>query len=160
MLSAEDTTALDAVDGSWILSVPGYIPLTVDWDQPFSMGNLTPAAPGSRLDLSIIQFERSSYQLADSLSLGYIQTLAEFLIRNPSIKIGLEGHTDNLGNVELNKTLSTLRASQIRDLLVKQGVDFERIRISGFGGTRPIADNKTEAGRILNRRVELVVLEN
>ncbi|WP_158860317.1 OmpA family protein [Lunatibacter salilacus] len=160
ILSTNDYAALDAEDGSWIMSVPGYIPLKIDWNQPFSKEYLTPVEPGSRLDLSVIQFERSSSQLTDSLSIGYINTLADFLISSPTIKIGLEGHTDNLGNVELNKTLSTLRASQIRDLLVKQGVDFERIRVAGYGGTRPKADNRTEAGRILNRRVELVVLEN
>ena len=160
ILSAENISDLDSSDGIWILNVSGYIPLTVDWNQPFSMEILTPVEPGSRLDLTIVQFDRSSFQLSDSLSIGYINALAEFLISSPTIKIGLEGHTDNLGNVKLNKTLSTQRASQIRDLLVKQGVGFERIRVSGFGGTRPIADNKTEVGRILNRRVELVVLEN
>lgn len=160
LLSAENYASLDGVDGSWILSLPGYIPFTVDWNQPFSEANLTPVEPGSRLDLSIIQFERSSSQLTDSLSIGYINNLADFLLSAPNIKIGLEGHTDNLGNVGLNKTLSTQRASQIRDLLVKKGVDFERIRVSGYGGTRPKADNKTEEGRILNRRVELVILEN
>ena len=160
ILSTNDANVLDEVDGYWIMSVPGHIPLIVDWNQPFSKENLTPVEPGSRLDLTVIQFERSSSQLTDSLSIGYITTLADFLISSPTIKIGLEGHTDNLGNVELNKTLSTQRASQIRDLLVKQGVDFERIRVAGYGGTRPKADNRTEAGRILNRRVELVVLEN
>lgn len=160
ILSTIDNAVLDSVDGSWIMSVPGYIPLKIDWNHPFSKDNLTAVEPGSRLDLSIIQFERSSAHLSDSLSIGYINTLADFLISSPNIKIGLEGHTDNLGNVELNKTLSTQRASQIRDLLVKNGVDFGRIRVSGYGGTRPKADNKTEEGRILNRRVELVVLEN
>ena len=158
--SFQNTDALEDPDKTWVLSVPGYIPETVDWSVPFSIENLAVAEPGSRLELSVIQFERSSFQLSDSISLGYINTLAEFLISSPTLKIGLEGHTDNLGNVELNKTLSTQRASQIRDLLVKKGVDFSRIRVAGYGGTRPKADNRTEEGRILNRRVELVVLEN
>lgn len=143
---------------SWVLTVPGFMPMTVDMDSSFSKDMLVPASPGMRLDLKAIQFERGSFELADSTSIGYIKAVAGFLIASPSIKIGLEGHTDNLGNVGLNKTLSTQRAAKIRDLLVESGVDLERIRVSGFGGTRPIADNATEMGRILNRRVELVVL--
>ena len=145
---------------SWVLTVPGFMPMTVAMDSSFSKDMLVPASPGMRLDLKSIQFERGSFELADSTSIGYIKAVAEFLITSPSIKIGLEGHTDNLGNVGLNKTLSTQRAAKIRDLLVEAGVDLERIRVSGFGGTRPIADNATEMGRILNRRVELVILGN
>ena len=49
------------------------------------------------------------------------------------------------------------RASKIRGYLTINGVDFERVRISGWGGNRPIADNQTEEGRVLNRRVELLI---
>lgn len=157
--SVDSLSSIDYRVGTWILQVPGFIPSTIDWEVPFSTKRLTPAEPGMRIDLSTVQFERGGYQLSDSISLGYIKVIAEFLMASPAIKIGLEGHTDNLGNVELNKSLSTQRATQIRDLLVAYGVAFERIQVSGFGGTRPVADNKTDAGRTLNRRVELVVLD-
>ncbi len=71
----------------------------------------------------------------------------------------VEGHTDNSGKPEHNMTLSQARAKGVMDFLVKQGVAPDRITSVGFGETRPIADNKTKAGKALNRRVDVVMVK-
>jgi len=72
-------------------------------------------------------------------------------------RITVEGHTDSVGSAALNQELSVRRASAVRDALVAAGVAPERINVVGYGPSRPIADNSSEAGRANNRRVEIVV---
>jgi outer membrane protein OmpA-like peptidoglycan-associated protein len=69
----------------------------------------------------------------------------------------IEGHTDSQGPEELNEELSYRRAESVRDYLIEQGVDGERIRIMGQGEAQPIASNRTPEGRANNRRVEIVL---
>jgi len=71
----------------------------------------------------------------------------------------VEGHTDNTGKPEYNMKLSQDRAKNVMDFLVGQGVSPDRITSVGFGETRPIGDNKTKAGRALNRRVDVVMVK-
>ncbi|HBF18998.1 MAG TPA: hypothetical protein DDW81_02810, partial [Cryomorphaceae bacterium] len=78
-----------------------------------------------------------------------------FLQANPSVKIALEGHTDNEGSPAHNKTLSENRAKSVQRYLVEQGIAAERLSAKGYGDTQPVAGNDTEAGRQLNRRTEL-----
>ena len=81
---------------------------------------------------------------------------ADLLKRSPVPQISVEGHTDFVGNPETNKVLSVARAQAVADVMVKLGVDPQRLAITGYGQDRPIADNKTDEGRAKNRRVELV----
>jgi len=120
---------------------------------------LTPIVKGTSMVLDDIYFKKGTSDLADETSPINIQKLAEFLNENPEVKIRLEGHTDNLGDPQLNKELSMNRAGQIRNLLIERGIEFERIRVSGWGGSRPVASNQTEEGRNKNRRVEMVIEE-
>ncbi|HPC47448.1 MAG TPA: OmpA family protein [Deltaproteobacteria bacterium] len=69
--------------------------------------------------------------------------------------IDVYGHTDSVGSDAYNQTLSERRASSVAQYLISQGVDSRRIYTQGFGKTRPIASNDTEAGRQQNRRVEI-----
>jgi len=71
----------------------------------------------------------------------------------------VEGHTDNSGKPEHNMKLSQERAKDVMNFLVKQGVSPDRITSVGFGDTRPIGDNKTKAGKALNRRVDVVMVK-
>ncbi len=71
----------------------------------------------------------------------------------------VEGHTDNSGKPAHNMKLSQNRAKGVMDYLVQQGVSPDRITSVGFGDTRPIADNKTKAGKALNRRVDVVMVK-
>ncbi|SMF61778.1 Outer membrane protein OmpA [Allosphingosinicella indica] len=80
----------------------------------------------------------------------------------PSTLIDVYGHTDNVGAAAYNQTLSENRARSVADYLSSRGVQSNRIATRGFGFSQPIADNRTEAGRAENRRVEIriVPLEN
>lgn len=89
-------------------------------------------------------------------SQSIIDQIVQMMKQNPGLKIGIEGHTDNVGNSKSNKTLSEERAKSVVSAIVKQGVDAKRLSATGFGQDKPIADNKTEEGRAKNRRVELV----
>ena len=71
----------------------------------------------------------------------------------------LEGHADNVGAMETNQKLSEERAAAVGKALVERGVPEQRIRTAGFSSRRPVASNTTPDGRRLNRRVELVLLE-
>src|SRR5881275_2050207 len=74
----------------------------------------------------------------------------------PSMKVSVEGHTDSIGSDAYNLKLSERREQAVRDYVVSQGIDAARISVKGWGKTKPIASNKTEAGRAENRRVEII----
>lgn len=95
---------------------------------------------------------------ADSETL--LNQVARTLITNPYIKkIRIEGHTDSDGNDAFNLKLSQARAESVRDWLIKQGVEPSRLEAVGYGETRPIASNKTPAGKEKNRRVDFIITE-
>ena len=73
-----------------------------------------------------------------------------------SIKI--TGHTDNVGPTEYNQQLSIRRAEAVREYLIKIGGESKIMEVAGLGAAKPIADNKTPAGRAENRRVEVEVI--
>ncbi len=75
----------------------------------------------------------------------------------PSQKIIIEGHTDSTYTREYNLELSLRRAQAVAGWLIEHGVDASRLEAKGYGEFRPIADNNTEEGRALNRRVEMVL---
>jgi outer membrane protein OmpA-like peptidoglycan-associated protein len=85
-----------------------------------------------------------------------IEQITQMMKENPGLKIGVEGHTDNVGNPKSNKTLSDERAKSVVAAIAAQGIDTKRLSAAGYGQDKPIADNKTEEGRAKNRRVELV----
>jgi outer membrane protein OmpA-like peptidoglycan-associated protein len=154
----------DLEDAQWVsisISSKGYIPRLLDRQSWLDLNGkeilLTPAVAGTAIILENIQFNRGTSDFADSKSIQVLDDLVVFLKENSGIKIRLEGHTDNAGDPSLNKDLSMKRASKIRGYLTLNGVEFERVRISGWGGTRPIADNSTEDGKQINRRVEMLI---
>jgi OOP family OmpA-OmpF porin len=77
------------------------------------------------------------------------------LKENPSMNVEIQGHTDNVGSLKYNETLSKNRAMAIKNYLVAEGIDASRLSASGYAFTRPVASNDTDEGRQLNRRVEL-----
>lgn len=85
-----------------------------------------------------------------------IDQLVEMLKTNPTIKISVEGHTDNVGNPQSNQTLSENRAKAVMNAIISKGIDKSRLSSKGWGQTNPISDNKTEDGKAKNRRVEIV----
>jgi outer membrane protein OmpA-like peptidoglycan-associated protein len=86
-----------------------------------------------------------------------IDKLASFLGEYPEKTVRVEGHTDNVGTEEYNLDLSERRALSVKEALVQVGVDASRIDTIGLGESTPITDNTTAAGRLKNRRVEIVI---
>src|SRR3989338_6839266 len=104
-------------------------------------------------DLPKIQFEFDS----DEITLASYTTLdavAQILATHPRLKLLVLAHTCNIGSEPYNLELSTRRARSVNTYLVKRGIPTPPIRYIGKGFSDPIADNNTEEGRILNRRVE------
>jgi len=103
-----------------------------------------------------IQFEsgKSSIKKTSNVILNRI---AQVIIDNPTFLIEIRGHTDNTGTPASNMLLSQNRANAVREYLIKKGVSERKITANGFGDKKPVAKNKTAAGRKLNRRVEFIV---
>jgi OOP family OmpA-OmpF porin len=84
---------------------------------------------------------------------GEIKKVDEFMKKYPSVKVTIEGYTDNVGGTIKNKKLSQKRADAVKAALIAGGVAGDRLNAVGFGMENPIADNKTVEGRAQNRRV-------
>jgi outer membrane protein OmpA-like peptidoglycan-associated protein len=81
--------------------------------------------------------------------------LASYLRSNPDVMIRIEGYADSTGSSDFNKSLSQQRAEVVSSLLKERGVGDDQLRISAYGERKPVASNRSEEGRALNRRVEL-----
>ncbi len=86
-----------------------------------------------------------------------LNNVVQILKTNPSYKLSVEGHTDNVGTDEKNMALSAARANAVKDYFIKKGITENRITAQGFGATKPIAPNTTAAGRTKNRRVVFTI---
>jgi len=84
-----------------------------------------------------------------------LDSVALVLQRYDQTLINVYGHTDSTGDDSYNQALSQRRAQSVANYLAGRGVNPQRFLVSGFGESRPIADNSTEAGRAQNRRVEI-----
>jgi len=89
-------------------------------------------------------------------SMAEIQKVADYMLKNKTVRFEVQGHTDNQGTDKVNDPLSQKRAEAIVAALVKLGVDEWNLRAVGKGSHEPVADNKTEEGRAKNRRVEFI----
>lgn len=101
-------------------------------------------------------FETGGAALSDS-SAPALDILARLVSNNPELDVVIVGHSDNQGSLEINIALSKRRAEAVRDALIARGVAAARLEAHGAGYLAPVASNATDAGRSLNRRVELVV---
>ena len=91
-----------------------------------------------------------------SASLPIVDQILELMKSEATLKISIEGHTDNVGDAVSNKKLSNDRAKAVMDALIAKGIDKTRMAYVGWGQEKPVADNRTEEGRAQNRRVEIV----
>ncbi len=113
----------------------------------------TAASPGITIVLRNVFFETGSASLQPA-SKAELDQLAELLTQTPALRIQINGHTDNVGNDADNQTLSEQRAKAVHDYLLEKSIEPARLRFKGFGESKPIETNDTEAGRAKNRRTE------
>jgi outer membrane protein OmpA-like peptidoglycan-associated protein len=168
----------DPVDGSYKIVLPignkygfraeaeGYI--AVSRNDDFSnitvymeierVLELTPIRVGETVQLHNIFFVQSKAEIMPE-SEPELERLLKLMNDNPTLKIELGGHTDNRGSSSANVKLSQDRALAIANYLIGNGIDKRRLEYKGYGGTRPIASNASEASRQKNRRVEIKVLK-
>ena len=85
-----------------------------------------------------------------------VDEITKLLQADPSLKLSVDGHTDNTGSAEHNRALSKQRADAVRAALVAKGIDGTRLDTQGYGPDKPLGDNGDDAGRARNRRVEPV----
>jgi outer membrane protein OmpA-like peptidoglycan-associated protein len=118
----------------------------------------TPVATGKKIVLRGVNFDFNKSNIrADARPI--LDEAINTLKTEGTISIVCEGHTDAKGSDEYNQRLSLSRANSVKDYLVKGGVPADRIKIEGFGESKPVATNDTDDGRAQNRRVELRVAD-
>lgn len=168
-LSMQDGTAKEnlrcGTRYSMQLSAPGYIfrdttilMPSVEQDVTIAM-TLEPLRQAVTVQLRNIQFEFNSYLLKDE-SYAELRKVAELMRQNPSLRIEISAHTDDIGSDQYNQRLSAKRAASAVDYLVKEeGVDKRRLEWKGYGKQRPLVPNDSDENRALNRRVEFSILE-
>ncbi len=91
------------------------------------------------------------------VSYGELDRLADFLVKHPTRKVRIEGHTDNIGHPDKNLLLSKKRAYAVAAYLVKKGVDYKQLSAQGFGGTKPLVPSKNKEYHPENRRVAFII---
>jgi outer membrane protein OmpA-like peptidoglycan-associated protein len=169
----------DAVTGSYEMKVAdggkytltaesdGYLFNTLNIEVPQPIGTkdeyanftMVKADVGSIMVLRNILFDQGKADLKPS-SILELEKVRELMVRNPKIKVQINGHTDNTGDPVVNKTLSLKRALAVVNHLVLNGIDFSRLSAKGYGSEKPVASNDDEiGGRALNRRTEIEVLD-
>ncbi len=106
-----------------------------------------------------VLFQSGKAELNESESAAYLDRIAVLLTTKTVKRIAVEGHTDNVGSAALNQRLSEQRADAVANALITRAVPSERISRRGLSFTQPVAPNDVDAGRRLNRRTELIVLD-
>lgn len=110
-----------------------------------------------RIVLRGINFKYNSAIIEPS-SYPVLDNAVELLKKHPDIVVEIGGHTCSMGSEQYNLRLSQLRAESVRNYLIQQGIPAHRLQTRGYGEAMPIADNSTEAGRSLNRRIEFRII--
>ncbi len=145
---------LDLASGTWLNGI-----MTRTSPSPGAVGDYPFAAElkncGQLLTYDLV-FATNSAELKGANG-SILEVLAGLLKSDPALKVQITGHTDSTGDATANQALSQRRAEAVKQALVeKYGVDGGRLTAKGYGAEQPVADNATEAGRAVNRRVEIV----
>ncbi|MBS1557705.1 MAG: OmpA family protein [Bacteroidetes bacterium] len=166
----------DSVTGQYIIVIPGKSEYALhvaeqgylfsslhfnyrekDQDRPLQMDIAMQAIKKNAITvLNNIFFEYNQYQI-NPISYTELDEAWRLLKENPSVKVEISGHTDNVGNENYNQILSQKRAQSVADYLVLKGIAPERLRQVGWGSKKPIKPNDTEENRQANRRIEFKI---
>lgn len=103
-----------------------------------------------------VQFDSDKYDVKDEY-LATLKKFVDFMNMMSKYKADIQGHTDSTASSSYNMELSTKRAKAVMDKLIELGIKADRLTYKGFGENKPIATNKTENGKAINRRVEAMI---
>lgn len=156
------------VERNYALNVshPGYLFYSAnfslkdltDQSKPYLMDvPMEPIDTGSVVELKNVFFETAKFDLKPESKVE-LDKLVNFLTVNKTIRIELDGHTDNVGDKKANQLLSQNRAKAVYDYLIAHGIDLKRLAYKGFGDTKPKVKNDSDANRAINRRTEFKVI--
>lgn len=166
----------DAISGEFLVTLPsnknymyeaiakGYLPYSENFSlQNISTGNnynlnvsLQKIEVGKEFILKNIFFSSNSFELKPESKTELTQ-LVDFLEKNPTLKLEIGGHTDNVGTDAANISLSEKRAKSVQDFLIERGVAKERLTFKGYGSAKPIVPNDTIENKAKNRRTAFKV---
>ncbi len=118
---------------------------------------LQPIAIGNKVVLNNIFFDTNKSDIKNE-SKSELKKLIDFLNLNPAVRIEISGHTDNVGTVQFNQSLSENRAKSVYQYLIRNGINAGRLVYKGYGETQPIASNDNEENRSKNRRTEFMII--
>ncbi|MDP4219739.1 MAG: OmpA family protein [Bacteroidota bacterium] len=124
---------------------------------PIAGRKLIALEEGKRFVFEDLLFQPNQAALASEF-VPELERVVRLLHVRPAMTLRIEGHADLTGTHEKNMELSVQRAEAVRRYLIQSGIEAGRLQTIGYGDTRPIADNSTEEGRRLNRRIEFVIL--
>lgn len=148
-----------SLDGYLFNSMNFEVPTFSDYQEIETHILMQTATVGSKVVMKNIFFDLGKAELRNE-SIGELEQILDLLQRNPGIKLQINGHTDNSGDDQTNKTLSLKRAESVLTFLIQRGVEQARLRAVGYGEERPIVSNDDEqGGREVNRRTEIEVFE-
>jgi outer membrane protein OmpA-like peptidoglycan-associated protein/Tol biopolymer transport system component len=125
----------------------------VNFSESKKMIGLTPIELNKQYKVPNLNFAQSKSEIQKE-SFASLDEIVSILTENDGLGVLIEGHTDNQGDWDENLKLSIERVSQVKEYLIKQGVDSSRIQAKGWGGTKPLTTSTLEDKRRLNRRVE------
>lgn len=157
-----------------IVEIPPSAPV-VEILKPEPVVEIPPPAPVAEIEAPPVKLEQkeeevisdvfknlefqSGSDIIESSSYDYLDKLYEVLVQKPQYKLHIAGHTDNTGSEEENLVIGQKRADAVKKYLLDKGIDISRITTVSYGESKPIADNSTEEGRKINRRVEFIIVE-
>lgn len=144
-------------------------------EKPEPVVEISPPVPVVEIEVTPIELEqkeeeiisdvfknlefKSGSDIIESYSYDYLDKLYGVLVKKPQYKLHIAGHTDNTGSEEENLVIGQKRADAVKKYLQDKGIDPSRITTVSYGESKPIADNSTEEGRKINRRVEFIIVE-
>lgn len=136
-----------------VAEAPKPAPVAPPEEKPVDTPAPAPATPAA-FNFSNVQFEFNSGVLKTA-SFSILDQAAAEIKKDPSAKFTINGHSSAEGTVEHNMSLSVDRANSVKSYLVNAGINAASLSIKGHGASDPMTSNDTEAGKVLNRRVEI-----
>lgn len=121
----------------------------------FKLQPTAPTTPSPVIFFRTVYFDPGEYGLS-SRDYVPLREAVDMLKAQPEVKVQLNGYTDSVGDAASNRQLSIRRANAVRDYLVRNGIASDRIKVVGYGESNPRGDNRTNSGRQMNRRVDIV----